>query len=176
MWNGRLWRCGMVECEIASFLILHRLADHSTFHILKYSSSERQFEHWINLKVVHELRDVVVGVLADNLAQVALSVGINRGSTLELGSKLETHAKTLLGDKTAKTKAYVWTEVLHFDAAAHVAVLVDRNLVVANLNAIALACGYFLRELVAVTCMLIRSPPPKEKPPVTKNELELPKG
>ena len=89
-----------------------------------------------------------------NLSEVAYAISIHHGLALELSTKLEAGAETLLRDKTAEAETEVWTEVLYLYATAYITIRVNRNLVVTNLQIVFSTFCDVLLQLVAVSCYL----------------------
>lgn len=118
---------------------------------LKDTSAESNLQYRIYAQPIHELRDAVICFLVYHLVEVADAVSIYHRFALELCAKLNPGTKALLGDKAAITQAEVWAEAVHLDAATHITILVNRNLVIANLDIILLALSDILLQLVAMT-------------------------
>ena len=122
--------------------------------LLQDAAAERKFHHGVHLQPVHKLRDVVVGVLIYHLGKVAYAISIHHGLALELSTKLEAGAETLLRDKTTEAETEVWTEVLYLYTTAYITIRVNRNLVVTNLQIVFSTFCDVLLQLVAVSCYL----------------------
>lgn len=135
---------------------------------LKDTSAESNLQYRIYAQPIHELRDAVICFLVYHLVEVADAVSIYHRFALELCAKLNPGTKALLGDKAAITQAEVWAEAVHLDAATHITILVNRNLVIANLDIILLALSDILLQLVAMTGDLDQFVTTHRKPAVTK--------
>lgn len=144
--------------------------------MLQDAAAERKFHDGVHLQPVHKLRYVVVGVLVHHLGKVAYTISIHHGLALELSTNLEASAETFLRDKASEAETEVWAEVFHLNATSHITIIVDRNLVIANLYVILFAFSNILFQLIAMACNLHQFIATHREAAVTKNELALAKG
>ena len=110
---------------------------------LQDAAAERKFHDGVHLQPVHKLRDIVVGVLVHHLGKVAYAISIHHGLALELSTNLEASAETFLRDKASEAETEVWAEALHLNTTSHITIIVDRNLVIANLYVILLPSAIY---------------------------------
>ena len=110
---------------------------------LQDAAAERKFHDGVHLQPVHKLRDIVVGVLVHHLGKVAYAISIHHGLALELSTNLEASAETILRDKASEAETEVWAEALHLNTTSHITIIVDRNLVIANLYVILLPSAIY---------------------------------
>ena len=110
---------------------------------LQDAAAERKFHDGVHLQPVHKLRDIVVGVLVHHLGKVAYAISIHHGLALELSTNLEASAETFLRDKASEAETEVLAEALHLNTTSHITIIVDRNLVIANLYVILLPSAIY---------------------------------
>ena len=134
---------------------------------LQYSAAEAELYNWPNLKIIHDLGNIVRCFLIKLVHKIfnIYTICINLWLTMKLNTHFKTETNTVFWNQTTKTKTEIRTEIVNLQSTINITILIKRNVVVANLNTVLFRLIIVVLNIITMTSFS----PPTEKPAVTKN-------
>ena len=127
------------------------------YRLLKYSAADRELHNRIDFKPVHNLRNVVLCFFVNSVSNlfvlkyVVYIASIYLWFALELSAQLEAETNTTLRDKATETKSEVRTNLLYLYTALDITIIVERDVVIADVDTIVLNCRTIFFNLFTMT-------------------------